>query len=656
MKNKQLSSKHLHWLLLSLGAVLAIHSINLPLWITVITAGLGIWRYLLDTKHWALPKMRVLIPITILISLGLLINYSSGFGRDASVSLLVTMCAMKLLETKTRRDYILIISIAYFLVASTYIFSQTVSTFLLSLIPLILLTATLIQTSTPQAINSLFTLKLAGKMLLQSMPLMLALFVLFPRLPGPVWGISKDAYSGMTGLNDVLELGDVGNLIRNSSVAFRVKFKDDIPSSNQLYWRGPVLWTQQGNKWLTTSENNRLGYESLATTSSSIDYTITLEPHNRLWLLMLDMPTSLPNIATLKHDYSAIAKKPVRTRIRYQVTSHPQYKLSQNINPQQRKMALAINNTNAQSIALAQSWSHLPPETIIATALKKFNEEPFVYTLRPPRLSENAIDAFLFKTKKGFCEHYASSFVFLMRAAGVPARIVTGYQGGEINPNGNYLIVRQSDAHAWAEVWLENKGWVRVDPTGAVAPERIEQGIEQALDEMDELPIFVRQSTSWLKKAYLNWDNINNNWNQWVLGYDNQKQLDFLSKLSGKDLSITDIAISMIVAILMAMIITAATVLTRKKLKPSLIEQYYANHLKQLKKWDIQQNLGEGALDFAHRVGKSRPNQAQQIIKIAELYNELRYSAHQNSVSPNQDSKLQLFKQLISILHDNKND
>lgn len=655
MTQKTLSSHHLYWLLVSLGSALALHSIHLPIWITVTTAGLGIWRYFIDKKHWALPKLRWLILLTLLICIGLLFSYGSSFGRDASVSLLLIMSGMKLLETKTVRDYILIISIAYFIVASTYVFSQTASTFLLSLIPLTLLTATLVQTSLPQTLNSRLAFKLAGKMLLQSIPLMLVLFVLFPRLPGPIWGISKDAYSGMTGLDDVLELGDVGHLIRNSSVAFRVQFDENIPSANQLYWRGPVLWRQQQNQWLTTESNVPLSHESLMTTGIPIDYTITLEPHNRHWLLLLDMPTKLPDLATLRHDYTAVAKSPVRTRIRYQATSSGQYTLSSELSPQQRKIALAINrDNNLEAISLGQSWAQLPADVIINKALKKFNQEPFVYTLRPPRLSSNAIDDFLFKTQKGFCEHYASSFVFLMRAAGVPARIVTGYQGGEINPNGNYLIVRQSDAHAWAEVWLKNKGWVRIDPTAAVAPERIEQGIEEALTEMDELPIFVRQNATWLKKAYLNWDNINNTWNQWILGYDNKRQLAFLNKLSGEKLSLSDIAISMIVAMLVMMLVTAVLLLTKKQGKPSLVDRQYAQHIKQLKKIGIQPQIGEGSVDFAYRIGGLLPKQAKQAIHIATLYNELKYGPLQNNSQMRQSKQLQLLKQMIQTFHRSK--
>lgn len=642
MRQKQLTPKHLYWLLFSLASVLAMHIANLPLWVTVTCSCFGIWRYLLDKKHWGLPKIRVLAPVTVVICLAVLFNFASSFGRDASISLLVLMCAMKLLEAKTVRDYMLIIAIAYFILGSAFIFNQGVSTFLPSLIPLTLLTATLIQASLPETANMNFVLKLAGKMLLQATPLMLVLFILFPRLPGPIWGMSKDAYSSMTGLDDQLELGDVGQLTKNSSVAFRVQFAGNIPPQNQLYWRGPVLWHHNKNKWVANNQGN-LPQESLTTLGSTIDYTITLEPHNRLWLLMLDMPTRLPNIATLKHDYTAVARSPIRSRTRYQVTSHNQYNLGKKLGEKEQQIALTFNpDENPKTITLGQSWAHLTPKQKVNKALQLFNQQPFIYTLRPPPLYEHAIDDFLFKTQKGFCGHYASSFVYLMRSAGLPARIVTGYQGGELNPNGNYLIVRQSDAHAWAEVWLEEKGWVRIDPTAAVSPDRIEKGIEEAIAELDALPMMVRGDFPWLKSAYLNWDNINNNWNQWILGYDTEKQLDFLKQLSGKALTFNDIAIAMIAAILAAIIMTAGFILKKQVQKISPVESLYAQYIKKLKTIGIQPRVGEGAINLAHRAAKASPAHTTLIMEIAILYNQLTFSQPEKP-----EQALQLLTQYI---------
>ncbi len=652
MMQKQLSTQHLHWLLISLLTVALLHSVNLPPWITVTAVALGIWRYLLNRKQWALPKMHILIPVMLVICIGLLVSFGNNFGRDASISLFIIMTAMKLLETKTLRDYMLVISIAYFAVASIFIFSQSAITFLLSLIPIILLTTTLIQISLPQTIPSIHSLKLAAKILLQSVPLMLVLFVLFPRLPGPIWGITKDAYSGMTGLNDSIELGDIGNLIQNSSVAFRVQFDEEIPPRNMLYWRGPVLSQQQNNKWLAANDNKQANPASLEPIGAKLNYTMTLEPHNRLWLLLLDMPTTIPKIAGLKQSYSAVAKEPIRTRIRYQAVSSLQYILEKTLDTPKSQIALNIDSdSNPKSFKLAKEWSHLAHEEIINKALRMFNQEAFIYTLRPPRLSNSAIDDFLFNTKKGFCEHYASSFVYLMRAAGIPARIVTGYQGGEVNPNGNYLIVRQSDAHAWAEVWLKDKGWVRIDPTAAVAPERIELGIDQAVTEVDALPIFVRPGAQWLKNAYFSWDNLNNNWNQWILGYDNKKQLEFLEKISGKDLTMTDIAIWMIAIMLTTMLIMAAFLLSKASRKLNPVQRAYAKHIKQLEKYGLIKNPYEGALDFANRAIKVMPNHAAALLEIATLYNALRYNKQKMA-----KQNLQLLKNRIQDFKVVRND
>jgi hypothetical protein len=293
----------------------------------------------------------------------------------------------------------------------------------------------------------------------------------------------------------------------------------------------------------------------------------------------------------------------------------------------ERIMSLQIHeDENPQTKALAAKWQSLTPPQKINAALNMYREQPFVYTLRPPILGNNPVDDFLFNTKRGFCEHYATSFVYLMRAAGVPARIVTGYQGGELNPNGNYLIVRQSDAHAWAEVWLENQGWVRIDPTAAVSPERIELGIADALRDTGDLPFMVRPDFPLLKKAFLNWDSINNGWNQWVLGYDEKKQLDFLSKLTGKNLSLMDIAIGMVAAIIAAMAISFLLIMRNAKLKLSPVQRLYAQYLNKLKRSNILPYSHEGAVNFAERAAQFLPEQRDEILAIAHCYNQLQYS------------------------------
>ena len=637
-----LSTHHLHGLLFTLAIVLATHAPNLPVWVIVASTGFGVWRYLLNKKQWSMPKIWLLLPINILMCLGIMFTFKDFFGRDASLALLVVMLSLKLLETKTLRDYMLVVILAYFLVGNLFLFNQTIATFALSVPPLLLLTATLIHISLKNQHSLKFLLTLAGKLLLQAVPVMLILFVLFPRIPGPLWGIPQDAYSAMTGLGDSLQFGNISQLTKNSSIAFRVQFKGNIPPKNQLYWRGPVLWHQDGNQWLMPSQKIGLSTEKLATQGEAIHYTITLEPHNRLWLLMLDIPTQIPNDAQLTHDYSAVAASPVHTRIRYDATSFSTYKLGEVLKDREKTMSLQIHdNENPRTIELAQSWHNMQAVDKVNRALQMYRAQPFIYTLNPPRLGKDPVDDFLFNTKKGFCEHYATSFVYLMRAAGVPARIVTGYQGGELNPNGNYLIIRQSDAHAWAEVWLETRGWVRVDPTAAVSPERIEQGISEAISETDLLPLMARPDFPLLRKAFLSWDSVNNGWNQWVLGYDDKKQLEFLNKLSGKNLSLMDLALWMTVAITTVMAITFLVLIKTKQRKLSPAQQLYAQYLNKLKRANLQPHSHEGALDFGKRAGLALPSQQDAILEIAQDYNLLQYSLAPNALS------LQKLAQLI---------
>ena len=641
-----LTKQHLYWLLASLALILAIHTPNLPIWVTVASALFGAWRYFAIKQPLLMPNRWLLMFLSLLTGLGILLSFKGQFGRDASLSLLVLMTVLKLLETRVIRDYILTIMLAYFLIGNLFLFNQSMLTFGLSIPPLILLTATLTHVSLKTPQNWQFLLKLASKMLLQSVPVMLILFVLFPRIPGPLWGIPQDAYSGMTGLGDNLKFGNISQLTLNSSVAFRVQFKDKIPGNNQLYWRGPVLWHQNGNEWLMPSKSIGLRKEILATTGAAFDYTITLEPHNRTWLLLLDMPSLAPADATFTHDYSAVANEPVRTRIRYAGSSHPNYQLGSALGEREQVLSLQLTEgENPRTFELVKAWQNLSPQQKINKALQMFREQPFIYSLRPPILDKNPIDDFLFNTKKGFCEHYATSFVYLMRAAGVPARIVTGYQGGELNPNGHYLIVRQSDAHAWAEVWLQGQGWVRVDPTAAVSPERIEQGISEALRDNDELPLLARRDFPLLRKAFLNFDSINNSWNQWVLGYDDKKQLEFLNQLTGKKVGLSDLVFWMTGAIMLVMLATSYFLFRQIKAKLNPAQQLYQQYLCKLKRVNLQPNMGEGALDFSARISQLLPSQKQEILQIASSYNALQYS---DTARPDILEQLQ---QLITQLH-----
>lgn len=638
------------WLLGALSITYALHAINLHSWVSVSFVLFAIWRFLMEKNGWRYPPLWVRLPLTIIGGVAVLASYGSLFGRDASMALFAVMVALKLLETKTPRDFIVMVILGYFLTINVLLFTQAIWVFFIIQIPILALTACLVSTSYSSRKNALshITMKtqagLAGRMLLQAVPIMLVLFILFPRIPGPIWGIPRDAYSGMTGLSDSMEPGSISDLSLSSKVAFRAEFKSVIPANNQLYWRGPVLWHQVGRSWLKTSERLILPQESLNIKGKDVNYTITLEPHNRNWLLMLDIPISLPPNATVKHDFQVLSNEPIRTRIRYDGQSNLQYVLGETLNEQEQTLSLQLSeDENPKTHALAKQWlaENKSPSDIVLAAIKMFREQPFIYTLAPPRLGNEPVDDFLFNTRRGFCEHYSSSFVYLMRAAGVPARIVTGYQGGELNPNGNYLIVRQSDAHAWAEVWLKGRGWVRVDPTSAVSPSRIESGIGTALSDSNLLPLFARQDYPMLKKLYLNWDAVNNGWNQWVLGYDQQKQLSLLSKIIGKKIAWEDMGLILVGVMISLMLIISYFLLRNQAVLLSPVKKSYHRFLNKLGKIGLVKLPHEGVINFGNRAAAQLPEKTKEIDEISQLYSSIQYA------NSNQNSSIALLKKLV---------
>ena len=626
------SAHDLHWLLVSVGLVMALVLPYLAPWIAIFIAVFFGWRYLIERNAWHLPSLWLLLPITVLGGVGVLITYRGFIGRDASISLLVIMLALKLMETRSKRDFTLVVFIGYFTAITAFLFDQTMLIGAFLLVPLLALTMTLIGINHPAGtLDWRFKFRLARNLLLQSVPMMLLLFLLFPRIPGPLWGVPKDAYAGMTGLSDSMEPGSISQLSQSGKTAFRVQFEGKIPPNNALYWRGPVLWHFDGRKWSMSSPDLPIAQESLTLQGDPVRYSLTLEPHNRNWLLMLEMPGALPPNAVQSRDMQVLSKRPVRTRIRYDGAAYFHYRLGEVLPERTRELTLQIHDgENPKTAALARRWVEegKSPQAIIDAALQMFRNERFFYTLSPPLLGDNPIDDFLFNTRRGFCEHYASSFVYLMRAAGIPARVVTGYQGGEINPVGNYLIVRQSDAHAWAEVWLADKGWTRVDPTAAVAPQRVNAGIDAALPDNTLGPVFARKDYPLLRKLYLNWDAINNGWNQWILGYDQEKQMALLNRLTGSDLSWQDLVIGMVVGLATIGLFISVFLLRGKRRMLDPVQRLYLQFTRKLERAGLKRLAHEGPQDFGRRAAARLPDRASEIEAITRAYTGIRYRSN----------------------------
>ncbi|MEK7811307.1 MAG: DUF3488 and transglutaminase-like domain-containing protein, partial [Pseudomonadota bacterium] len=478
-------------------------------------------------------------------------------------------------------------------------------------------------------------LRIAGILLLQAIPLSLLIFVLFPRVQGPLWGMPQDAYAS-SGLSDSMAPGSMSKLSLSDAVAFRVTFIDSAPMREQLYWRGPVLWDFDGTTW-TRGRNATLRKPTLDDISRAVDYSVTLEPHNKPWLFTLEMATQLSIPAEFAPDFQLLSRRPVTSRLRYSARSYLSYYANLNEPPQQMQRALALpRGYNPQSLQLAATWraQNNNDNAIVRTALLYFNRGGFEYTLEPPLLGANSVDDFLFSSKKGFCEHYAGSFVFLMRAAGVPARVVTGYQGGEYNELGDYYILRQYDAHAWAEVWLRDLGWVRIDPTAAIAPSRIQNGLNAALPDNASLPFFARTQSQFLLKLRFNLDALNNQWNQWVLGYNTERQFAFLTRLGMEDITWQKLAINMLAGV--SLLVGIFTLVMLRRLVTRQTDAIQANYLKFCRKLEKRGTLRaahEGAQDFARRAAKIHAHHAAQIADITARYVALRYGNQQDEAS-----------------------
>ena len=610
------------------------HIFHLPLWVSGLVLCVIAWRCLQNLgKLGAVPKW-LLIPMVIAGGVGVFAEYWTVVGRDAGLALLAVMTAFKFLESGRHRDLLILVFLCYFLIATHFLFSQSIATAAMMLVTLVVITATLITLNQRESRVSIKQLLGTSTRLVSlSIPLMLILFLLVPRVPGPLWGLTNEQRGGITGLSDNMSPGKISNLIRSNEVAFRVEFDGAIPAQNQLYWRGPVMANYNGYRW---SQMPRKPLERLVSTvgDREIGYTVTLEPNGEHWLLALDVPTRLTSDSVMTRDYQLISKKKINDLRRYSMVS----RLPLGIGTNETDAYLQITASypeeyNPQTIAFGQSLARRLPttEAIVDEVLALFRREAFFYTLNPPVLGRDTVDEFLFGTRRGFCEHYASSFALLMRAAGIPARIVTGYQGGEYNSSGNYLIVRQSDAHAWTEVWFDQRGWVRVDPTAAVSPDRIERGIDNAL--ADEVASFrIQNRNPVFGNLLYRWDSLQHSWNDWVLNYDERKQRNFLSRL---DIGIDNWSDMVIALVFMLVAVTGSFWLIawyrERPPRPAVYEIQFRRLLRKLARRGIEKKPAEDARAFLRRVATPELAERDQLARIVDLYNRIKYGRNGDS-------------------------
>jgi len=538
-------------LLLAIAFVVAPHFEHLAWWAIATFVALWSWRFWLTVAQRPAPGHLAMLPLLAAAALAVWLEHRTLLGRDAGVTFLLLLIALKLLELRARRDIFVVIFLAFFILLTQFLFDQGLPIALITVAAVILLFFVLVSVNlTDSDVPARQKLRLVGITVLKAIPLTVVLFVLFPRLSAPLWGLPSDAFSGTTGLSDSMSPGTISRLLESDQIAFRVRFEKEPPGKNTLYWRGPVFGLFTGRAWAPPAERPAPPLTAQADPASATDYTITLEPNQRDWLFALDLPLTAPVDEKLRPRFNSagqlLAAGLVTQRVRYSIRSYTRYVMGLNESDLSLRDWVALPaGFNPRTLQFAAELRGRTPAAagragdvnLVNAVLDHFRRDGFVYTLRPPLLGRHSIDEFLFDTRQGYCEHYAAAFVVLMRALDIPARVVTGYQGGEVNPVDGFMTVRQSDAHAWAEVWLAERGWTRVDPTSVVAPLRIEQGAVEIARQAG-LAVGLASpgagASTWIRwtlSIRFGWEALQNSWNQWVIAYSPERQRALLERL-----------------------------------------------------------------------------------------------------------------------------
>jgi len=623
-EQRVVAPRDLGWLLLALLLVAAPHALRMPWWLTLLVLTLYAWRAQVAVARATLPSRWLVLAIAALAIGAVYLEYRTLFGRTSGIVLLVLFSGLKLMELRTHRDAAVAAFLCYFLVMTNLLYTQSIPTTLLMGTALLAVTATLVGLSAPQR-PMRANLRTAGLLLAHAAPAALVLFLLFPRVQGPLWGLPQDAYAAMTGLSDNMSPGNISQLAQSDAIAFRAEFEGEPPSPRERYWRGPVLWDFDGRTW-------RMGPGWIAPFEPPLgagryDYVVTLEAHNRTWLFALESAASLPPRARYTNDGMVVSATPIRTRMRYALASLAEPQQNARASDGSIRRALDLPpGANPRARALAQQWRQgAQDETqVLLRAIAFFRDSRLGYTLEPPLLGRESVDEFLFDAREGFCEHFSSAFVFLMRAAGVPARVVTGYQGGEVNSVDRIITVRQSDAHAWAEVHLGGRGWGRVDPTAAAVPGRVDLGLSRAARQGDPVPLLMRPQLEWLRGLRSNWEALAHRWNVWVLGYGVERQRDLMTSLGMRDVDWRKLTAAM-ASILGVFTLVLLAWSLRRLARPDPVQRAWQAFCRKLGGNGVARAPAEGPRAFAERAARQLPAAAPAIHAIAALYIGARY-------------------------------
>ena len=618
----------LPWTLAALTFALLANMPFIPVWITISFLVCAVARYVIEQRRLGLPPAWFRAMLALGCFLGVLGTYGTISGVGPGSSLLAIMASLKLLETRKRRDQFVLLFIAIFLVMASVLRDQYLwSLPYLAGASLLTMTAWLRMTAADSvpARQSFIT---TGRLLLYALPMAIAMWVFFPRLSSPFWAVPIDTSRASSGISDTMSPGDISSLSLSDEVAFRVRFEGDIPEPRDRYWRGLVLQSFNGRTWTGRDPiPDHKADERINFAGTPVEYEITLEPTSQRWVFALELPALWSLRQTSMSPQNTLASiLPIDQRVAYTVTSFTSY--SSDLDPSRTYLGWyegLPKNSNPRTVELARQMRAEAgsDQDFISSVLNKFHEEEYYYTLEPPPLGSNPVDRFVFDTRQGFCEHYASAFTVMMRAADIPSRIVLGYQGGELNPLGGHLVVRQSDAHAWTEVWLDGLGWQRVDPTAAVAPERVEIGVYDAVFDGIGQSWGFSAPSMWRYRVEMVYDMINATWDEWVLGYGPENQTRLMNLLGMSDPDWRKMMLTLIgVVVALVLIVSYLLYLKYRPPRPDKAAVLYRRFVS---KAGVEPTTGETPIAWLDRARDQTRIPAEKLTTVTSAYLDARY-------------------------------
>lgn len=610
-------------LCLTVACVLAAHAAHLPPWLVAALSGLLLLRWLQRrTRRGVIPRL-ARIALVIALPLAIIVVYGTPFGRAPGSALAVGLLVLKLLESERARDARVAVGFCCFVLMSALLFTQSLPMTLLialALLPAFACLRSLQPDEKPPGYARAFVP--GAWLLLAAVPLALLGYVFVPRLAAPLWG-APGADVARTGVSNRMAPGDLRNLLVDDDVAMRVSFDGTVPPKAMRYFRGIVLWYFDGRAWLPGTAGIHKGTpQPLQVHGPTVGYDVTLQPTREHWLFALDMPVNASAGATLTADRTLLRDKPVNDAISYHVDSVSQYVLAPNLEPNIQRAALELpQGFDPRAVALAKSWRARygnDNAAIVRAALNLFHDGDFAYNLAAPPLGRNSVDEFLFDTRQGYCEHYSSAFTFLMRAAGIPARVVAGYQGGFWNDYAHYLLVRQSDAHAWSEVWLQDRGWVRADPTAMVQRVITASGPDGLGDAAG--------GSGWLNGLRNQLDVVNRLWQNGVLGFDSLRQSQLLTRFGIAHLEWGQLAMALAAGIVVMLGLGMLVALRRPRVAPrDRLDAAQLRLQQKLSRLGCVRAPPEGPRDFFARCMLALPESRRELASLAQQYLLLRY-------------------------------